>query len=357
MREIRPSGSEGGAEQTNAPSLPPIKPGGLLVVPHLLRRLWYRLNRVARLSRRGSFSENESHVFLLVNMNTQNLLLPDPSLRILPGFLHVPARMASCGMIIALIALAPTTSMASMLTEVAEFFVKKVVPTAGDDVAEAAARRTVIRAAAGDVGERAVLSAADEAAGLAQAASKYGDDVMRYAGQSPDVARALATSADTLMPLARRHGQHALLIEAKVPGAFQKLSAAMPRHLLEKVAAKAGGRELQTLCILAGNARPGIFQQWTRIVARGGGWVLRYVPIERAMTLAAVGVCIYVVMNSPEQTARVLIGALAGEFGITVALLVWSVLVALLYALRKPIRFLLAPLLALIRRRPAPGNA
>ncbi len=34
MREIRPSGSEGGAEQTNAPSLPPIKPGGVFVVPH-----------------------------------------------------------------------------------------------------------------------------------------------------------------------------------------------------------------------------------------------------------------------------------------------------------------------------------
>lgn len=53
---------------------------------------------------------------------------------------------------------------------------------------------------------------------LVEAATKYGDDVYKFAKKVPGATRTLALHADELVPLTRRLGTNVLTIEAKAPG-------------------------------------------------------------------------------------------------------------------------------------------
>ena len=54
--------------------------------------------------------------------------------------------------------------------------------------------------------------------GLTEAAAAHGDEVFAMAVRVPEAASALAANAEKLLPLARRHGDDFLRLEAKAPG-------------------------------------------------------------------------------------------------------------------------------------------
>lgn len=67
-------------------------------------------------------------------------------------------------------------------------------------------------------GDRALQAAHQGGIELAEAAARHGNDVFAMAVRVPQAAAAIATRADVLLPLARRHGDDFLRLEAKVPG-------------------------------------------------------------------------------------------------------------------------------------------
>ena len=93
-----------------------------------------------------------------------------------------------------------------------------------DDVARAALKRTVARAATryGDDAFKAVRYGGVE---LIEAAAKHGDDVWEWSCRVPRAARSLALHADDLVPLTRKMGLNVLRLEATSSGLTRQLAA------------------------------------------------------------------------------------------------------------------------------------
>lgn len=87
------------------------------------------------------------------------------------------------------------------------------LPSAGHEASRQAVEQAYLR-----YGDEALQALRNNGLGLIEAAGRHGDDVWRFAAESPEAARALATRADELMPMVRRIGPEVMKLEAKAPG-------------------------------------------------------------------------------------------------------------------------------------------
>ena len=183
-------------------------------------------------------------------------------------------------------------------------------------------------------GAAAVRAAEHGGPGLAAAAARHGGEVFSCAVRVPEAGVALATSAETLLPLARRFGDDVLRIEARAPGLgaeAAQMFGANPGHLADL--AKLEGNTLQKTLGFARHcpdaaAREAILKMAKR---QGGGFLDRLSPrIAREggfkmyhLALAALAGAI--LSHAPGNVVDVVTGIGGGVFGWAVAVIGWAV--------------------------------
>jgi len=234
---------------------------------------------------------------------------------------------------------------ASLAGEVVEGLAKasgRVVGKAG----KAAAREALEKAAA-KYGDEAIELAKRGGFGLPEAGAKFGDDVWRLAKLAPGAPRALAARAETLVPLARRYGDDAMLVELKAPGCGEILATTVKPANLRHIAEKAGEHEVKRFAALSKHCSPEEVDLAVKAWRKRGPKVLELLTPRRIAAAGGVAALLYGASKVPDLAEKI-----PGGFSIHWPalpesidhLLRWLVLpagLAILFILRKPFGWLL----------------
>lgn len=138
--------------------------------------------------------------------------------------------------------------------EAVEFAFKKSGREAVERVSREAVEKSV-EAGVAKYGPRAAQAVADGGVELVEAASKYGDDVMRVAVEaSPAARRTLALQPSQMLPLVREFGGEAIEVEAKSPGLARRVFAAFGDDGGRQVARQVPAEDLPRLVAYAEKA-------------------------------------------------------------------------------------------------------
>jgi len=199
------------------------------------------------------------------------------------------------------LALAPIQPLrASLAGEVVERLAKasgRIVGKAGK-----AAAREALEKAAVKYGDEAIELAERGGFGLPEAGAKFGDDVWRLAKLAPGAPRALAARAETLVPLARRFGDDAMLVELKAPGCGEILATAVKPENLRHIAEKAGEQEVKRFAALAKHCSPEEVDLAVKAWRKRGPKILELLTPRRIAAAGGVATLLYGASKLPEIT-------------------------------------------------------
>jgi len=156
---------------------------------------------------------------------------------------------------------------------------------------------------------KAALEAAERGGlGLAEAAARHGDDVMKMAIRVPEAAPVLAARAHEVLPLARKYGDDILRIEARAPGLAGDAVRVFPASGDLRRLAALPERELgEVLSYTSHAADPTAARTLLSAVEKqGGSFLAKLNPkqilaggLSTAMVIAASGGAVAVVKSPP----------------------------------------------------------
>jgi len=194
-----------------------------------------------------------------------------------------------------LVSLAMLAPFQSLRASVAGEVVERLAKFSGrfvDDAGKAAAREALEKAAA-KYGDEVIEVAERGGFGLAEAGAKYGDDAWRLAKLAPGAPKAVAARADTLVPLARRFGDDAALLEIKAPGCGEILATTLKPETLRQISTRAGKREVKRFTALAKHCSPQEVEAAVKAWQKGGSKVLEHLTAKRIAALGFAGALVY----------------------------------------------------------------
>ena len=140
---------------------------------------------------------------------------------------HRPSTLPSLILTLALLAINPLDLNASAVGEIVERLSRQSGHFV-DDAGRVAAREAM-EVAVRKHGAEVVEMAERGGFGLAEAASRHGDEVWKLARLCPEAPAALGARAESIMAITRRWGEKAALVEIKVPGCGE-----LPRDASQK---------------------------------------------------------------------------------------------------------------------------
>ena len=261
---------------------------------------------------------------------------------------HRPSTLPSLILTLALLAINPLNLNASAVGEVVERLARQSGHFV-DDAGRVAAREAM-EVAVRKHGAEVVEMAERGGFGLAEAASRHGDEVWKLARLCPESPAALGARAESIMAITRRWGEKAALVEIKVPGCGELLAGRLSKSALHELAEKGTAHEISRMSALALHQSPAEVHAALSIWKRGGAHALEFLTPSR---IAASGFAVAVILaayHAPDAIIGIADTALRGLLGPVLTVTSWALCVVILVLLRRPVLWLVRRAASLARQ-------
>ncbi|MCX6977442.1 MAG: hypothetical protein NTX04_05755 [Verrucomicrobia bacterium] len=261
---------------------------------------------------------------------------------------HRASTLPSLILTLALLAINPNALNASAVGEVVERLAR-LSEHFIDDAGRVAAREAM-EVAIAKHGAEVVELAERGGFGLAEAATRHGDEVWKLARLCPEAPAALGARAESIMAITRRWGENAAVLEIKAPGCGELLAGRLSKSALHELAEKGTAHEISRMSALAVHQSPAEVNAALSIWKRGGAHALEFLTPSR---IAATGFAVAVIVaayHAPDAVIGIADTALRGLLGPVLTVASWALCVVILVLLRRPMLWLVRRAASLARQ-------